>query len=50
MGAGLLSPRLMGLINQAGDGNIWFWYLHGVTPDVVAILTPPSQAGSFFTS
>jgi hypothetical protein len=30
MGAGLLSPGLMGCVDQAGDGNIWVWYLHGV--------------------
>jgi hypothetical protein len=34
MGAGLLSPGLMGLINQGCDGNIWLWYLHVVTPEV----------------
>jgi hypothetical protein len=28
--AGLLSPGFMGLIDQAGDGNIWFRDFHGV--------------------
>jgi hypothetical protein len=35
MGAGLLSPGFMGLIDQGCDGNIWFWYLHGVTPELL---------------
>jgi hypothetical protein len=34
MGAGLLGSGLMGSVDQGCDGNIWFWYLHGVTPDV----------------
>jgi hypothetical protein len=38
--AWLLSPFLMGGINEGSYGNLWFWYLHGVTPEVVAILTP----------
>jgi hypothetical protein len=32
--AGLLSAFLMGSVDQGSYGNLWLWYLHGVTPDV----------------
>ena len=47
VGAGLLSPGLMGLINQLGDGNIRFRYLHGVSPWLL-LLDPAVTSGVFF--